>query len=264
MATDLSAFHSIWLAGLGALARIQDRDGQAEVEERVRFFEDLVRHGQALEALRQPVSSASLQELRADLDVQLQDLHKTLSQVRGRPQERLESVLESAASVGQMLTVLEEHETAKERMVEALLPTSTILSAPAVLQARRNAAAREALISEFGLLASTDVADLAGSRATNRAALANRWKQEGRLFPVSHQGQTLYPAFQLDDHGQPRPVIAEVLAAFGWQGSRDWELALWFTTASGWLGGRRPVDLLESDPAAVAQAARSEVDGLVF
>lgn len=149
-----------------------------------------------------------------------------------------------------------------ERLIESMLP-STVPSTARVLQARRNALAREALLQDFGALTSAEVADLAGSRAANKAALANRWKQEGRIFPITHHGQTLFPAYQFDSEGQPRPVIAEVLTTLGQQ-SRDWELALWFISSSGWLGGRRPVELLESEPAAVAEAARHEAFDLVF
>lgn len=149
-----------------------------------------------------------------------------------------------------------------ERLIESMLPSS-VPSSVAVLQARRNAAAREKLLQEFGALTSSEVADLAGSRASNKAALANRWKQEGRIFPVTHHGQTLFPAYQFDGEGQPRPVIAQVLSTLGKQ-SRDWELALWFLSARGSLGGKRPVDLLESHPGEVAEAARREIDELVF
>jgi hypothetical protein len=66
-------------------------------------------------------------------------------------------------------------------------------SAPAVLQARRNALAREELFKEFGAYTSAEVADLAGSKAANKAALANRWKQEGRIFSVMHHGVDYFP-----------------------------------------------------------------------
>jgi hypothetical protein len=152
-----------------------------------------------------------------------------------------------------------------ERMIEAMLPPLSALlpNTVAALQARRNAEARAALVSELGALSSTQVAELAGSRAANRAALANRWKQEGRIFSVVYEGATLYPAFQFDTEGRPRPVIAEVIRSLGSK-STDWELALWFTTNVGWLDGQRPVDLLESDPAAVAEAAASEAAELVY
>jgi hypothetical protein len=150
-----------------------------------------------------------------------------------------------------------------ERMVEAMLPETLLPTSPAVLQARRNAEARLALISEFGLLGSGDIAQLAGSRAKNRASLAHRWKQEGRLFSVNYKGASLFPAFQFDEQGRPRPVISEVIRTLGSK-SREWELALWFIGNTGWLDGERPVDLLESDPEAVAEAARSEAEDLVY
>src|SRR5262249_25618417 len=53
---------------------------------------------------------------------------------------------------------------------------------------RRNAEARRAFLSEFGTLNSMQVAQLAGSRAANRAALANRWKAQGRIFAVGAGG----------------------------------------------------------------------------
>lgn len=148
------------------------------------------------------------------------------------------------------------------QLIESMLP-AVVPSAARVLQARRNALAREALLREFGAPTSAEVAELAGSRAANKAALANRWKQEGRIFSVTHHGQTLFPAYQFDGEGQPYPAVAEVLASLGQQ-DRDWPLAVWFIAANGWLGGRRPVDLLESDPAAVAEAARHEASDRVF
>ncbi len=150
-----------------------------------------------------------------------------------------------------------------ERMIEAMLPPLPVPSTVAVLQARRNAEARASLLREFGALTSTQVADLAGSRAANRAALANRWKQEGRIFSVNHQGATLFPAFQLDRDGQPHPVIARVIRALSSQ-STEWQLALWFASSNGWLNGRRPVDLLEEDLEAVAEAAERGAEELVF
>jgi hypothetical protein len=62
-------------------------------------------------------------------------------------------------------------------LIEAMTPEQRDLPTPAaVLQARRNAEARNALLAEFGALRSSEIAELAGSRAANRAALANRWR----------------------------------------------------------------------------------------
>lgn len=148
-------------------------------------------------------------------------------------------------------------------LVDSLTPDLRVPSAAAVAQARRNALARTELAREFGLLTSAEVAELAGSRAKNRAALANRWTKEGRVFAVPHGGQLLWPGFQFDTQGQPRPVVAELLRLFEDEPS-PWALALWFTSHTGWLDGRRPVDLLETEPGAVVEAARAENEPLVF
>ncbi len=149
-----------------------------------------------------------------------------------------------------------------ERTIEAMLP-SEIPSRTEVLQARRNAEAREALLQEFGALTSSEVAELAGPRARNRAALANRWRKEGQIFALTHHGQTYFAAFQFGPDGRPLPVIAEVRRAFGDDGE-GWPMALWFDTANGWLGGERPVDVLTSDVNQVAEAARREARELIF
>jgi hypothetical protein len=150
-----------------------------------------------------------------------------------------------------------------EGLIEAMLPQSSVPSPAAVLQARRNAAARETLLQEFGALTSSDIAELAGSKASNRAALANRWKQEGRIFAVSHGGATYYPGFQFDEEGRPREAVARAISALSGKLS-DWGLALWWTGANGFLDGARPVDLLPADPGRVTEAAAREAEDLLF
>jgi hypothetical protein len=148
-------------------------------------------------------------------------------------------------------------------VIDLLTPDLRVPSAAGVAQARRNAVARTELAQEFGLLTSREVADLAGSRARNRAALANRWTQEGRVFAVPHAGQYLWPGFQFDAQGQPLPVVSEVVAILAGD-LPPWPLALWFTSRSGWLDGRRPADLLATEPAAVVEAARGESEQPAF
>lgn len=146
-------------------------------------------------------------------------------------------------------------------LIESMMP-SEVPTAPMVLQARRNSAARVELMNEFGLLTSSDVAELNRSKAGNRAALASRWKREGKIFGVKHDGKDWFPGFQFETAGRPREIVGRVLDALG--GARGWETALWFTGASGYLDGRRPVDVLDDDPEAVVEAARREVDEVYF
>ena len=94
-----------------------------------------------------------------------------------------------------------------EYVTRALTPDVAFPSPAVVLQARRNAEARTALLEEFGALSATDVAELAGSTAKNTSALAGRWRRDGRILAVEHHGASLYPGFQFTDTGQPRPVV---------------------------------------------------------
>ena len=123
------------------------------------------------------------------------------------------------------------------------------------INARRNADARARMLAEFGAYTSTQMGD--------RAALAHRWKADGRIFFVTHQGSTWFPGYQFAEDGQPRPVIADLLKIVG-ATLTGWELALWFTTSNGWLDGARPVDLLTDAPERVREAARREAEERVF
>jgi poly(hydroxyalkanoate) granule associated protein phasin len=227
----------VWLAGLGALSQAA---GSKRGEELLR---ELVHRGEEIEAQGKGLAVSELEPQPSESEI-IEEGRLILAWAR---------VIDSDAR--------QRRDT--ERLIQAMLPEGPPPTPPAVLQARRNAEAREELISEFGLLSSSDIASRAGSKAKNKAALANRWKQEGRIFSVPHHGTASYPAFQFDDEGQPLPVIASILSSIGRQ-SRGWELALWFIAANGWLGSRRPVDLLRSEPETVVRAAEREAEGLFF
>jgi hypothetical protein len=231
-------YDPIWLAGLGARA-LAEREGSD-------LFERLVREGLA--------TSRSQQRDPPSLAAELREPVMAWGAGAIRPEPHFLELL-----VGR----LAEAGVSVERMIESMLPASAVPTEAAVLQARRNASARQALLDEFGALSSSDVAELAGSKAGNKAALANRWKQEGRILSVSLHGATCFPGFQFDEHGRPLPVIAEVLKALR-PASSDWQIALWLASRTGWLGDRRPVDLLASEPEAVARAATRAAEELIY
>lgn len=219
----------IWLAGLGALAVAEEEGG--------RLFDRLVEKG---------------------LELERRDLGPMAGVGARQPSEIREP---EVAAYGAYGAAAVPYGLEMSELIDSLTPR--LVPTPAmVLQARRNSAARAALMQEFGLLTSAEVADLTESQAENRAALASRWKREGRVFAVKHHGQDYFPGFQLTVEGRPRDAVAKALAALG--GARGWETALWFTAANGYLGGRRPVDLLESDPASVVEAAAREGAETVF
>lgn len=85
-----------------------------------------------------------------------------------------------------------------------------------------------------------------------------------RAFALERAGEILFPQFQFDAELRPRPVVAQVLAVLGEDDPLGrWELALWFTTPSAYLEGRRPVALLDREPARVVAAARDEFEPVV-
>ncbi|HEX6083024.1 MAG TPA: hypothetical protein VF266_00770 [Thermoanaerobaculia bacterium] len=148
------------------------------------------------------------------------------------------------------------------RMVEAMMPLTPVPLPVEALQARRNAEFRANVLREFGALTSAQVGEWAGSKSPNRAALAHKWKSERRIFSVPHQGTNYFLGFQFDAEGQPLPVIADVIRIL--HELSPWELAGWFTRNDGYLGGRRAVELLTSEPARVIFAAEREAEGVVF
>lgn len=107
------------------------------------------------------------------------------------------------------------------------------------------------LAAEFGLLTADEVETAGGLSADGAAA----WEQAQRIFSVPVGGDK-YPGFQFDHAGHPIPVIARVIDELGEKLTGPWSIALWFVGSNTWLGGVRPVDVLETDAAAVHLAAR--------
>jgi hypothetical protein len=150
----------------------------------------------------------------------------------------------------------------RERLIAAIHPIQETLPSGAVLlHMRRNAEAREQFRRDNPSLSSAEVAELGGSRASNKAALANRWKKERRIFSIPVGRTERFPAFQFNESGRPKPALQGVLKSFP-KAISGWEVALWFTAANDWLEGRRPLDLIDSDPDAIVDAVRKHSTSL--
>jgi hypothetical protein len=158
--------------------------------------------------------------------------------------------------VADFTRVLAATDLQNERLVDAMFTLPSTASSAAATQQQRNAEVREELANEFELRDSEQVAKDSGSRARNRSATASRWLAEKRIVAVDHRGAKLFPGFQFGPDGKPRPVIKRVLEQFEPYGLTGWEIALWFTTATGWLDDKRPVDLLTKSPDEIVDAAR--------
>ncbi|MGH9185271.1 MAG: hypothetical protein ACRD0U_05585 [Acidimicrobiales bacterium] len=142
-------------------------------------------------------------------------------------------------------------------MIERSAPDIEVPPPVVLEQARRNLALRVAMLEEFGAVEATELAELVGSTARNRASTVDNWRRADRIVTVRWHGRTLVPGFQLLASGQPDPVLRAVLRGLRAYGMGDWEQALWFVVPSPALGGQRPVDrllALREQPAAEGEA----------
>jgi hypothetical protein len=141
------------------------------------------------------------------------------------------------------------------KLVEAFMPVELVESPAISEQARRNAQARAAFLAEVPTASSAEVAERYGSVARNRAALAQSWRKQGRIFAVPKANAHQFPVFQFTDAGEPKPVVGDVLSRLRAAGLDGWQIALWFTGRLSSLGNSRPIDLIDTEPARVVEAA---------
>lgn len=156
----------------------------------------------------------------------------------------------------------------KRKLAEMVDFMATRMLQPSAVETRmaqRLAERHARVLDEFGFYSAEELAKLGGSNAKNRAALADNWRRRGQVFAVPHPDQAthagdVFPAFQFKE-GKPIKGVQQVLEAFSGR-KTQWKLALWFTSNNGLLPeSARPVDLLVTDPNAVAQAAREDARG---
>lgn len=144
-------------------------------------------------------------------------------------------------------------------LIEAIRPLAPIPTAPAVLQARRNALARENFLARHGAFEVQEAVAAAGYKTKNPSEQASRWLEAGKVFAVETAGKRLLPAFQFDPvTGQLRSEVAELLRIFKEHRS-GWEIALWMVSPNGWLDTASPIDFWARDADRVLAAARHEV-----
>ncbi|MBI2753212.1 MAG: hypothetical protein HYX46_06810 [Betaproteobacteria bacterium] len=191
--------------------------------------------------------------------------HSYLLQVHSDAMSRvLEAVMPMLDRVLSQKTA-EIREQKLEELVDFIAGQMVVPSRIDTKMAQRLAARHARVLNEFGFATAEQLADANQSRAANRNALADNWKKRRQVFAVRHRDESgrpreVFPLFQFEDH-KPIKVVQSILEAFG-EYKAPWKLALWFASNNGWLPGQaRPVDLLESAPDAVVQAARRDAAG---
>ena len=113
----------------------------------------------------------------------------------------------------------------------------------------------EAILQGSEWLTAEEVGRLADRSPSNPAALANRWKRERKVFALNWKGKDWFPRYAFDDAMQPRPAMAAILKRLG-ADMDPWRVAAWFESASGWLDGRRPREVIDRAESVIAAAGR--------
>jgi hypothetical protein len=90
-----------------------------------------------------------------------------------------------------------------------------------------------------------------------RANVVRSWWRHERIFAFRHAGHYYFPAFQFSN-GAPKPLVRRLLKLV--QPDYGWHAMYWFVGANSWLEDRSPVELLDSEPEEVVQAAEHAND----
>lgn len=175
------------------------------------------------------------------------------------------AIAQTFASIAGLVKTLvgNHHRASLEAIVEALVPkvppTPNELKEAAML-----ARARTAVLDSGDWMTAAEIASAAGFSASNPSAQPNKWKRDGAIFAIRHHGIDYFPSYGLDPQAgyRPRKALAQVLRTFG--DTRDaWGLSYWFMSANSFLGGKRPRDLLATEPERVIAAAADEREGVL-
>lgn len=201
--------------------------------------------------------SHRLQQLNAEHVVALSIEHGSLDARRA-----VDVALDNLAPLLESILSLREAK-ALESIVDALLPQIP-LPKQTLIEARMKVQARKAVLESATWLTAAQVAELAGFSASNPSAQLYKWKKERRIFAIRHQGGDYFPEYALNpaDNYRPYKALREILNLFN--DTKDgWGAAYWFGSVNGFLGGKRPQDLLSVQPERVIAAAQDEMEGVI-
>ncbi|CAN5503324.1 hypothetical protein BH11PSE9_BH11PSE9_29100 [soil metagenome] len=199
-------------------------------------------------------------EIRSRLNGSADERVIALTFAHGSARE-VQAIADTMASIAPFISdlIARRQRGALEAVVEALAPH---VPPPEhlMIEARMAAEARRAVLEGGDWFTAAQVASLAGFAASNPSTQPNKWKKQGAIFAIRHQGTDYFPGYGLDPTAGYRPLdaMATVLEVFGT--TKDaWGIAAWFSSVNSFLGGQRPQDLLATQPDRVIAAAHDEM-----
>jgi len=175
--------------------------------------------------------------------------------------EAISQTLETLVRLTVGYQISRNHEVL-ESLVNVLLPIP--VPEMAVREAITIRKARAEVLESAEWLPAAQLATLAGMSPVNPNSQPSRWKRDGRIFSIKPLGSVeLFPAYGLDPLKGFRPIreLAEIITILKDQ-KDGWGLAYWFSSLNGFLGGRRPQDVLSKAPGEVVAAAADEAEGV--
>lgn len=125
-----------------------------------------------------------------------------------------------------------------------------------LVQERRFAALRAALVRQGGCLPADEVCALLRAQWDQPLSRLARWIVQREVASVTWRGQVWLPLFQFERPSlDVVPAAADVVRMLRCVYD-DWELAEWFARPNSLLAGGSPATRITSDPCAVKEAAR--------
>lgn len=110
----------------------------------------------------------------------------------------------------------------------------------------------------WGLLRSTDVAELLGAKSSNRS-FASGLRKKGKIIGVERTNAYLYPGFQFDrTSGTVHDVVPRLISAARAQEMDDEDLVFWLCSPSRYFDDDLPVEHLLDDPRIVEKFVAGE------
>jgi hypothetical protein len=118
---------------------------------------------------------------------------------------------------------------------------------------------QQEIFRDVRMLSAGEAADRMGLHADGKTALdlARAIEETKRAIYIMNGKEPAFPAYQFDHQG-PKRIMAGIIKTLSPYRS-SWEIAVWLWGSNGWLGGASPMDLLDSKPIVVLDAAFQDV-----
>ena len=116
------------------------------------------------------------------------------------------------------------------------------------------------LFAQSRWISASDVARKTGFKSGDPRSQAEQWEKEGLIFSIDHDCGKSYPLYAFDPNQSYHPIskLKEILGLLS-PHKTPLVIGFWFASLNATLAGRRPMDVLLSEPLAVLAAAKNEV-----